>query len=1010
MKFAQRNLENKGRQSFAIEINYNRQRGKIFNPFSKGKKGLYQRSSCNNVKYYAITIIFIILLSPIISPLSQLIFGNLSNTALINTGTNGSNNKGAGTGADLLDGLKASNINATQWHYNPQDTQEGINPVEYRGVTNNEFKYYGHKNEKLDDIYDFNEDVTPEGYTVMDSSNKVSGNYSVKLYSYDYSTYNKYIYIDHFLDTSKNIINNNASISFNWYLENLSSFIYDSFYMLLNLNNSQMIGYYFGGDYQYNTSGQAMYLVDHYNDTGAWYFCARNITQDYLARFGSFSSIVAIRSIYIYIVQDQYAGCPSVGYIDNVTLLIDMQSTLNNGDFESESIYDKIPTGWGSMYNYPGSIKDVNVAHNDGHVLNFTAEVKNPYSNRYMYSAANLNYYGAFNNPSYEISENHSIILNFTYYIGSTGWSQNNNGRFYLNIYNGSQNIYLNFYTFTNDQSVLANSSDNLNILLPNSTGTWHHQEINLIDLLESHFGANYKGYIISNFILLSIATTSGDDMAWMLVDDFDLKMDMIYNGNFEKQAVPDNSIMGWRTNGGVLHTNTSDNSVEGQYSANIEYQGSVNDYVYQDYLDKEIFNNTLISFAYNVQAFNGDQINDIIYISFLLIELNSSSPSGKMINYILASGASVGEIANSSNNVYYYVQNFNKTNNWYFIRRSLYWDAAAAFSDFTQMPYSLFGIFIYLQNTHSSESIGLLLDDIKVGTNIPYCEELTQSPIEAEYNKDLDITADIFDSSSSYTQVTLYYNLDYNGTGSQWKSAKMSLNDASLQVYNFTIGSSEIEYGHKIAYYIEMTSLYGDSAMYPNGGISSPIVIDVYDKISPILSNVVILEGVLREGRHATFSINVSDEASGIKQVIFYYKINEDGNWTNSSMKAVESSVVNNSGAIMSATFEATISGPPVYSILYYYVVATDNAGMNASTLALNNTGVTVARPRYSTLETFLIGMGTMAGVVLGAFIGTKIYQVKKKKSKAQGARNPNETLKADNTKADKLMKNKGK
>jgi len=580
---------------------------------------------------------------------------------------------------------------------------------------------------------------------------------------------------------------------------------------------------------------------------GSWMNLHRNITQDFIDAFGiPIDSSMWAFYIYFYITSP-------INPTGATELLIDDTSLVNrtsydflyqNGDFElGNGQY------WTNMNRSPASVRLTPLDYTEGNrAANLTVSTKRDFSvsyvslSKYTFSSWNGYYDGLYmKNPN-------DVIVEFDWkFINHTVSGSNQQYAFtFLHFANRTKSIDIYFCLGSNTGNLVytnySSSNYQLIVLAANeykSTNTWHHFRIDVSAILTALNLKNLCFYQLEYYLSLYSQQKTHSNL---LVDDLQIITYPSGDPGFENSFdwLSYNGLITWYSTD-AKYSNRTEDAHNGLYAANISS-----------------YNNQYLQFCSRKTFLHVEQQN--LYTDFwwkinkLTIGGNAYSRikllvnGTKSVNYILGSTAA-SSFLNDSNNVYYYVKNFNTTGTWNNLFRNVSNDI---FSVFGENNWFITDIELgsYATGTSVVETI---YDDIQFIRDIQPPEFINPavSPPEPEYYEPITFSIEVIDNFA-VQEVIFYYRLN----GQSWQAQSMTLQETSYQV---TL--SPLNYNTEVEYYFFAIDIHGFNSSL--GSDLNPYQITIKDLTEPEL----YVEAPVIPTINSTVQFNVtgSDAGSGI-------------------------------------------------------------------------------------------------------------------------------------------------
>ena len=864
---------------------------------------------------------------------------------------------------------------------NPSETPELVNETRYKSLLNGEFNQYQAANQYYDVFHRFLGTPGSDSNASQDASRHVEGSYSVRLSTNNYGNYTESMTISQTYPTNESgdtdpdqYVISNTTLGFNFYMEPypFNQDENDSFYVQLTFNHTtpRYLRYYISG-YSANTSTTQNLNVTDHNQQGAWYLFTTNVSQDYLnAGYGGSLNEVRITQVDIYLSQIAERFVASVGFIDNFTLLFGEMQRAQNGGFETVTPGTQLPAKWTCANRSPGGVTHSSFSARGGTSLNLTANVQPVTASTQTESHAMLSQNVSSYGYTMEISGNHTADLALQYYISAVPVLNTGSARMQMTFFNGSVFGTLNLYFFNNRFDLVSNTSNSIAFLLPlNTSGSWWGFQTPLLPLLYILFPGSTSN---TQFLLRNVEyhiTSNGTTTTTisLLLEDAGIQWTHFFDPEFENVKTSGSGIRGYYIVGNHLIASYSTNTSGSQHSANFTNPGGYTlpaNYAAEIALWKEITNETIFSFEYNLDTFFGDSGNDLVAIA-LVWENWMNSSDQIFVLYVLATGSSMP--ANSSTMVSFPTGTINQTGTWLTVKRNVYRDFEAYFTTRNVGDYFINQLLVLLGSDESTDPVVLLLDNLKFGTGMPVGEGYSYQPSQPAYSEDLTLILDAFDSGSNISSACAYYN---TGSGTGWQSRMMVLQDPDEQTFALTIPKAELIYG-QVEFYFQLTDNAHNTNVYPQGAPSIRFSVAVDDILPPVIASIELVPEPGRANLPVLIRSRVLDAGSGVQSVIAYYSSDGGRQWHQLPLNAIGGDL-----------YEGPAGSFPEGTVLMIYVVAIDKEGNQIESNAGGTYRYFSIGPTLTIWEMFGIGVAT--GAVIVGFI---IFRRKRARKSRVGA-----------------------
>lgn len=701
---------------------------------------------------------------------------------------------------------------------NPKSVQTSTIPSNFaveenKSVVNGKFESIKTRNEKLDEVGGFTVNLECDAFFTINNSQVATGSNSLRVYSQNYDEYGQleYTYTDYIMPYSN--IRYGATLRFNWYIESLEAGEIEQqcCEIIVFLNNSRTIRYFISG-YQSNQTDSPAYNVTNHNMKGIWYFEERNLQQDYLNHFSSFSDNVGVIYVGVGIYQPKYFGAPMVCFTDNISLYIagSPSNRLINGDFEIWNSNHDYADRWEKNSQDESSLllKRSNLSPVNKNYINFTSclyPLSSNYpltSNGYLYT----NFGWDFQQYNF-ISAMRPMSVSINYYIDSIPTVNVAWARYYYRFYNNSVFGEIYIYLFNNTNIPNNDSREVYFAVNQQQVGMWHQFKLSsLWELLDPMF-PNEEVNLTE--CALEIYHQGGmEERLSVVIQDMGIQMSMFTESGFEDPSMSDSWLKGWFTWTNILTSRTSTTAAGGSYSANFTNPVAYNFVqVHQDGFGIMVTRKLRLSFDYNIYNFS-TQDSDIITIQITFFDIYNNQ--FKYINYILNTINPDYIYMNGSISGYFVIGVNVEQKVWRNLFRNIYEDFMRLWPTSDNLNYMIYNIQVILNKGWPADTMTLLLDNLYFGYAIdidaPEIAPLVISPSQPTSWDRISFGVNVTDSESSISSVTLYYSID---GGKTWNSRQMVNSGGST--YSTNIG--KLPALTILSYYVVAVDEYGNEA-----------------------------------------------------------------------------------------------------------------------------------------------------------------------------------------------------
>ncbi|TET30666.1 MAG: hypothetical protein E3J70_04025 [Candidatus Heimdallarchaeota archaeon] len=584
---------------------------------------------------------------------------------------------------------------------------------------------------------------------------------------------------------------------------------------------------------------------------GSWVNLQRNLTHDFEAAFPSVPITSSVYATYIYFRA--YSVLNPTGPIE---MLIDDVSIKNsttfdfmheNGDFEDGNGYR-----WYSFSRGPSSVKLSDDDYTEGSSsLNLTASAFYEGGSSYGYCEQDMISNWGVAPDAFYPTESGAVTLDFDWkYSDTLNGGYNQEAFFYLYFENNTFGAYLYF--------MLGEESDTLgygNTTQPSyiyryyeapgfgNRDTWEHFSLDFYDISQEE---NLQNVIPTYFGWSANAADTANSTVQLLVDDLNIVADPLGDPSFEQAKVwdPNDPLNSWSSTSHT-YTNRTTDAHTGTYAANVTSHSSLgNAYCYRHAL-LPTETNQYTDFWWRLDEITGPSTA----YSYIYLELDDN----KYLNYILGKSA-VTSFTNSSDQYYFYPENFNQTGVWNNLFRNITNDAYAAFGvdnwNITEVRVGSYAV--------GASKASALFDDMYFVRDVtgPELTNLGITPTVPQYGQAVNVEVDVIDNFDVLA-VELHYKI---GAGS-WQATPMTY---TVSYYESIIPSAD--WGTVVQYYIAAYDVHGYQTLL--GSDITPYQYTVADLIDPIL----VVEAPLTTDPilgSVQFNISGDDPGSGITSFV---------------------------------------------------------------------------------------------------------------------------------------------
>ncbi|UJG43304.1 MAG: hypothetical protein K9W46_13140 [Candidatus Heimdallarchaeum endolithica] len=630
------------------------------------------------------------------------------------------------------------------------------------------------------------------------------------------------------------------TVSFYYYIiDNYGSD--NDFYFSIRFSNDRYLYYFlsYHGAYGSNNSNNGVFDINT-TEFQTWKLFSRNVTEDYLAIFGSYTTEY-IQHIYFRCYAAQYSYNPVEVVIDtvNITDSSDNDYMSNyNGNFENgDGSY------WIDIDSDPSFVSLTDEHYSGNKAVNITAKFIQG-----LNSHATFRKY--FGNPQglYVYKEN-SLLIDFYWKIKFNLRSYDEYASFIIHFSNNTVSYYIEIVLGIGDKdfSLYSNYSSNSNYyyyIKDDGFGRedeWVHTSIDVYELYNT---LNLRNITLEN-VDFYIGAYSQNTRVELLIDNLSIKSYAFIEPSFEQIWDPSRIFAAWETSASENCVNKTSFAHSGDWAINIS---SHSNYAVSTYISNMYFilkPGMISNFWYYLEKMQGDNV--YVSISLLLDDTNS-------IHYVIANGSNIN-LSNQTDVVYFLLKDRNILNNWLNLKRNIYNDAISYYGvnnwNVTRITLNV--------DTTGTDVMTVIFDDlnlIEIGEPVIESVSLTNTP---KYYQGANIVFDAYDELSDITELTLNY---YNG--SSW----LSVIPTKVSEKGYEVNLPTLPTGTHVLFYINATDLFGNIQTDDNGGVyySFTVIDDIEPSIELIrpYNNSLLTETVLLEA-------NAEDEGSSIAFIEFY-------------------------------------------------------------------------------------------------------------------------------------------
>jgi hypothetical protein len=576
---------------------------------------------------------------------------------------------------------------------------------------------------------------------------------------------------------------------------------------------------------------------------GSWEAFSRDITNDFSQAFGPAPADTYVSYIYIYATSPLKPSGITEVIVDDFSLenVTNFDYIPSNGDFElgTGSGWSDYNTGIGSLYQTDD--------HTEGNkALNITS-----YSPLGLQSYAYLsNSLGRWNPPlGYYAKEPGQFTYSFDWKYNDENANIQTFSYFYLNGRNSTFDFFIAWFFGSGTDTILYS-----NYTSPTSVEVyfdaegfgdrdiWHSFSIDLYDICIDY---NLTNIAFTGDGFQSNSYGVVDAKAELLLDNLILTNYPTADPSFEEdwESTVSNPIPSWYDNRNDPYISSTTDAKSGDIAANLTSYGSIGSTRLYRYMYLNADPSLFTDFWWRLDRIDSYDYN--------YAWINIETDEGKEIYYILG-GSEIfsSSQTNSSNDYYFFVENFNQTGVWFNLVRNIAVDFEAAFGIGN---WNITRIELESYSWGVSSVTSLIMDDVHFvqDTTGPNLISLIMLNDPTYYqNALLEMMA--VDTFSRVASIRVYYR-----TATTWSYVV-----ATMFGMYFRASIPAHDFGNTVEYYVQMWDMFGRSSINDNGGAYySYAIIDDIDPFVNILSISTNADYGL-----ASIHLDCVDEGSGIE------------------------------------------------------------------------------------------------------------------------------------------------
>ncbi|TFG31282.1 hypothetical protein EU527_12885 [Candidatus Thorarchaeota archaeon] len=682
-----------------------------------------------------------------------------------------------------------------------------------------------------------------------------------------------------------------------------SDLTFESYYYINSLSNPDIGGHFYIGHSIYtgsqwrniyyflfypssyhpsNSTNTLIFLLD--TTTSTWNNLTRNITDDYESYYGAAPGSAYVSYTNWIIYSPVNADVP-------ISIIIDDNSVTDAGSTEYvfDGGFELGGVSWGSYKTSPSTIHS-SLDSTDGLLsANISINAVDENSDGYAY----LQRYFGYPQGLYAERPD-SMYLEFDWKYDDSWNGAGQMAYAYLFMQNNTYTKEVAILLGSDlDSYSVSNSSYSSWIISEShgSRGVWHHESIDVAELWQVF---NIADMTITHVSFYCNIGSHSNSSITLLVDNVKILTYPTADPGFEvdfywSSAYPVGSWSSYYN--AYPYVNHTTDSLNGRYAANFTTWGGSS-------IIAGLSRETNLQVGLGLFTDMWWRLDTMGSESQCYVEIMMAINDWTYeLHYVLAGGSS---FFNSSNIVYYIVENHSETGQWFNLVRNIYADLTEAFGE---SEWKIHYIYLAAKNG-PGETVSVLFDDVHFiqDTHAPTLTQILTFPTNPMYYESVLVNIEATDITG--VSGSLWY---YNGVS--WNAVSLTSMGGHFEAL-----IPPIPYGTDVLYYFNLTDPVGNWAIYDNSGLYYSYVID--DDIDPIVTitsprDEDIIVGLI------TLSASAYDPDSGSSGV-HHLEI-----WVNGEY----------SGSFTGDHFEFTSDSREVENGTYYIEVrAYDNAGNWAS------------------------------------------------------------------------------
>nr|MDO8083905.1 hypothetical protein [Candidatus Sigynarchaeum springense] len=706
----------------------------------------------------------------------------------------------------------------------PSGLPDRYTNITHRDFVNGEFDHVRPMNEYVDDVAGFS--TSSQGIFIpsMETSPslRTEGSSSLKVTARGVTSSGVQGYVGQYRGGNMITIRYNTTMTFDWRISSMPVLAdnADLVAVVVQLNNSRYIYAMLAGWYDLGANYAGINATGH-NMLGSWYTVSVNLTQVYIARFGSFTSNVSISTVSIVLWQATSRDAAIILHVDRMSVRAGAVEKLWDGGFETWS-GSGFPSFWGTADQRAPALKSSAVSQSGGKSLRLHLSTGCETPGRTVSCVITMAASSAFAYQSaHVVSANHALGVNFSYRIEELPSSDYYEAYYTMQFHNGTH--YKVVYFVLASANVYANSSGGpIYCIMPSTPGTWHTYSKELWPLVSTMYAGQPSN--LTSMELYAYTSGASQENMTVYLERFGLRTTTLVDGQFEHPDAP-GRIQGWEPSG-PAHLAYSATSKTGSYAGNFTKIEGTSLYAHHAY--PAIIADKNVRFRFDLDVVNcSSRAYDMISMVFSYQSLWNESDHLEVWLPLVYKPIFAFSISSQTGVVYLdAIEGANPpSKTWQRIDRNLHEDMNRAFDpmhlSFPPSSYFLRDVAIIMNSQVAGEQLTVLLDDIVFYTenDVEPPEILDASPSTADARMAIPITfmADVRDTGIGVAAVTLVYSMDgwtTNSTAAMSPQGTGAHPGAQLFSVSITVGSLlDVLDASILSYRVVATDGFGNSA-----------------------------------------------------------------------------------------------------------------------------------------------------------------------------------------------------